>query len=117
MRFEIGDIAIIAYAVSFDGFDYEPYRGAEVEISGGLALRMWSDGVARYCYNIEHPDFKSGLRALPKELRKKEPPQEELGSWEEIQKITERPNKAGWNPTKIREPAGYRYTKPMREVK
>lgn len=56
-------------------------------------------------YVIDVPSLpskgKKGTWLIPEHsLRKKKPPKEELGSWEEVQKITE-----GWNPVKEKQDA------------
>lgn len=78
--------------------------GEEAIVIGGKK-RPTTDCIVRSemrpgVYKIEVPGFPnlSGRciwSAKEHELRKKKPPKKELGSWKEVQKITE-----GWNPTK-----------------
>ncbi len=96
-KFSVGEIAIIVSAPANPGA-----VGMECEI-----IRL-PDLLSSGEYGIHVPNYKEPpgkMWTIPERyLRKKQPPKEELGSWEELQKITEWGDKAGWNPTKEKVP-------------
>jgi hypothetical protein len=101
-EFKVNEIAIYQSKVG------DPASGSEVMIVS-VELTYSGSDMGHWCQIKNHPNTGhtspvKGAYHIPTHcLRKKKPPKEELGTWEDIQKITEWPNKAGWSPTKTKE--------------
>ena len=98
-KFSLGEIAIVINTNQCSGCSNN--HECEITSSRRYDYEQWG-------YDIMVPGFpsqyKDGKWFCPEfNLRKKQPPKEELGSWEDIQKITEWGDNAGRNPVKIPE--------------
>lgn len=87
-KFSVGEIAIVVWSITGEGVNEEVEIKSEPFSKNGKLV-----------HEVKFDDKYYGY-FQPKHLRKKKPPQE-LGCWEDVEKIPLGINGEGWNPTKV----------------